>query len=86
MFLDKKTLLKIWLIPWLNLTIIRGTRPRLVTVSQWKKTQRIISKNPETYLISPFLQKTEIPPPPPPTPLSNNKLKELFHSFFAQLL
>ena len=27
MFLDKKTLLKIWLNPGLNLTIFRGTRP-----------------------------------------------------------
>ena len=27
-FLDKKTLLKIWLNPGLNLTIFRGTRPR----------------------------------------------------------
>ena len=25
MFLDKKTLLKIWLNPWLNFTIFRGT-------------------------------------------------------------
>ena len=28
MFLDKKTLLKIWLNPGLNLTIFRGTWPR----------------------------------------------------------
>ena len=27
MFLDKKTVLKIWLNPGLNLTIFRGTRP-----------------------------------------------------------
>ena len=27
MFLDKKTLLKIWLNPGLNLTIFRGTEP-----------------------------------------------------------
>ena len=29
MFLDKKTLLKIWLNPGLNLTIFRGTGPRI---------------------------------------------------------
>ena len=29
MFLDKKTLLKIWLNPGLNLTIFRGTEPSL---------------------------------------------------------
>ena len=70
MFLDKKTLLKIWLNPGLNLTIIRGIRPRLVTVSWWKKNKRI-SKNPvQPFLISPFFQKTEILQPPPPTPLS----------------
>ena len=28
MFLDYKTLLEIWLIPGLNLTIVRGTGPR----------------------------------------------------------
>ena len=26
-FLGKKTLLKIWLNPWLNLTILQGTKP-----------------------------------------------------------
>ena len=72
MFLDKKTLLKIGLIPGLNLTIVRGTRPRLVTVSRWKKNQRISKNQVQPFLISPFFQKTEIPPPPPtpPTPLS----------------
>ena len=28
MFLDEKTVLEIWLNPWLNLTIFRGTGPR----------------------------------------------------------
>ena len=28
MFLDKKTVLEIWLNPWLNITIFRGTGPR----------------------------------------------------------
>ena len=30
MFLDEKTMLEIWLNPGLNLTIFRGTRPRLI--------------------------------------------------------
>ena len=32
MFLDKKTLLKIWLYPALNLTIFRGTGPSSLAV------------------------------------------------------
>ena len=32
MFSDKKPLLKIWLYPELNLTIFRGTGPRLLAV------------------------------------------------------
>ena len=31
MFLDEKTVLEIWLNPWLNLTIFRGTGPWVVT-------------------------------------------------------
>ena len=39
MFLDKKTLLQIWLNPGLNLTIFRGTGSRTALFSCWPRMQ-----------------------------------------------
>ena len=42
MFLDKKTLLKIWLNPGLNLIIIRGTRSSMVdSQREWLEASHI---------------------------------------------
>ena len=41
MFLDKKTLLKIWLYPGLNLTIFRGTGPGVISFSVIKEIRNV---------------------------------------------
>ena len=41
MFLDKKTLLKIWLNPGLNLTIFRGTGPGVISFSVIKEIRNV---------------------------------------------
>ena len=43
MFLGKKALLKIWINPGLNLTIFRGTGPRLFTLNK-KFQEKLVGK------------------------------------------